>query len=435
MARDRSAAVAAVTAAVLLPMALIAVPSPAAAVPDHTTPRLQVVPTETGVPATVVATGSCPATDQNGSEFEITYIYPQEAQLAFPAAGVDSIDVTLDSGGEFLEEQHFSLPETLAPGTYTTTLTCPHGPYSTTDTAVAAVTVPPPIDPTLALNPSSTRVGQDVTATGTCPTSSEEVTLLLEGAVVGRVRVRPDGQFGPAGFSVPDLSPGPHRVSTSCGGGQDLTVVAVVPPSPSTSSRNPTGSPAPPSPTSSPSPAPSSSSAPPVAQVAVPDLSGLTEAQARDRLRDAGLVLADREGSGRVSRQSPPAGTLTTPSSPVRIVLAAESRPTTSRSPLLIAAVGLLVVAAAVSAFLWRARRWRRERRWLDHVSARLVEPRPAREFSGTPIGDAPGVSLRLHVRSASGAQQLQEVHRARNGAHDPGYDEIPDLAGGGAHR
>jgi hypothetical protein len=97
----------------------------------------------------------------------------------------------------------------------------------------------------------------------------------------------------------------------------------------------------------------------------------------------------------------------------------------------LIAVLGLLVVAAAVTATLvWRGRRWRREPRWLDeHVSARLVEPRPSRQFSRVPINDAPGVSVRLKVRSVSGAQQLQEVDRARAGAHAVGHDRVPGFA------
>jgi PASTA domain len=161
----------------------------------------------------------------------------------------------------------------------------------------------------------------------------------------------------------------------------------------------------------------------------VPDLTGLTEAQARDRLQEAGLVLADRTGTGRVSRQDPAAGTLTDPASAVRIVLAGE--PTTGLPPVLIAVVGLLVVAAAITAtLLWRGRRWRR-RRWLDqHVSTRLVEPRPSRQFSTVPISDSPGVSVRLQVRSASGAQQLEEVDRARAGAHAPGHDDVRHFAG-----
>jgi hypothetical protein len=134
-----------------------------------------------------------------------------------------------------------------------------------------------------------------------------------------------------------------------------------------------------------------------------------------------------------VSRQNPPAGTLTEPASAVRIVLAAESSPATTLPTVLIA-VGLPVLAAAAATLLWRGRRWRRERRWLDqHVSARLVEPRPSRQYSAVPTRDAPAVSVRLQVRSASGAQQLEEVDRARARAHAPGHDDVRGFAGNSA--
>ena len=454
MARDRSAAAAAATAAALLLMVLVA-PAPAAADPDPFVPHVYVSPRTTGVPATVVASGSCPATDSttDSETGTITYSYPFEgAKLAFPEAGVESTDVTLNDGnedgetGEFSDES-FELPATLVPDTYTVTLTCPTSDYSETDTATADVIVPPPppaVEPTLTLDPPSAGVGDEVAANGTCPSSTQEVAVLVAGAERGRGPVGSDGKFGPIPFTVPDLSPGTHRVSTSCDATADLTVV-VPPPTTSTSTSTstetststaaPTTSATPSSSSSSSSPAasssaPSSSSTPTDSRVAVPDLTGLTEAQARDRLREAGLVLADRSGAGRVSRQNPPAGTLTEPASPVGIVLAADSRPTTGLSPVLIVVVALLVVAAAVAAtLLWRGRQPRGPR-WLDqHVSARLVEPRPAREFSAVPVGDTPGVSVRIQLRSTSGAQQTQEVHRARAGAHATGRANVPDLA------
>jgi hypothetical protein len=183
--RIRPVALAVVTAAALAGLAGPAAPWSAAA-PNPFDAALDASPSETAVPATVVVTGSCPATNVDSVESDVVYQYPSSATLSFPAAGVESQDVALDPGGEFRES--FGLPGTLVPGQYTVTLSCIED-ESRTDDSVTVLPPPEPLGPaTLSLDRFAGEVGDTVSATGTCP-SEDSVELFFADVAVGNAPV------------------------------------------------------------------------------------------------------------------------------------------------------------------------------------------------------------------------------------------------------
>jgi hypothetical protein len=413
----RPVAVAVMSAA--LPL-LVLPAMPAAAVPNPDVPVLGITPAESTVPVDVTVKGSCPAIGE-GSLGEP--LYPSSARLAFPAVGVTSQDISLDAGGEF--QQSFSLPGTLVPGRYGATLFCDS---SESEIAAEVTVLPPEIPASLTLDRDSAQVGQEVTATGTCPLPSEGTDLRVNDETVGNAGVDPDtGEFGPVVFSVPQVGLGPALVSTSCGGSAPLTVVVaptapttppvttpLTPPVTTTPGTTPsTAGPVTPSTTTSPSTTgpgtpgrTTTSTGPTDSRIPVPDLTGLTEAEAIKKL-GVSLVLGNPTGAdGRIQNQDPPPGTLVEPASAVTVLLGDVPKP--SFLPLLL--VGVLI-AAMIGALFYsdRLRRRRhRERRWVDSQVRTDVRAHEA-EVSAVP-DSVPGLDLRLEVRRDPARLQFQEV-------------------------
>jgi hypothetical protein len=98
------------------------------------------------------------------------------------------------------------------------------------------------VDPTLVLDPTSGYVGDEVTATGTCPVDresyrasnsgsySESVQIFFEDTSVGSATVDSStGEFGTT-FTVPQIAPGSYDVTTDCGGEAPFEVKPVVDP-------------------------------------------------------------------------------------------------------------------------------------------------------------------------------------------------------------
>jgi hypothetical protein len=333
----------------------------AIAAPIIGSPELDVTPSETEVPADVTVAGSCPATGYDESLEE--FVYPSSAQLTFAAAGVESQTVTLDGAGAF--EQSFSLPAALVPERYWVTLSCDN---TSVEDSVIVLPTPEGPEPSLLLDRDSASVGEEVTARGTCPRPTRATDLRVNDRTVDTVRVDPDtGEFGPVPFAVPAVDVGSAIVSTTCGGSRRLTVILAAP--------SPTAS-TPPPPSTRPTTPPTTNSTidpttagPPATptdtRIPVPDLTGLTEAEAIEKLGDS-LVLGNPTGDdGRIREQDPPPGTLVEPASAVTVRLG-EVDPESSTFPLLL--LGLLV-GAMVAGLLYsdRLRRRRsRERRWVD---------------------------------------------------------------------
>jgi hypothetical protein len=129
--------------------------------------------------------------------------------------------------------------------------------------------------------------------------------------------------------------------------------------------------------------------------IRVPDLRGLTEDEVISSLGDL-LVLANPTGEdGRVTRQSPPPGTLVEPASAVTVLL--DDPPPPSRLPLLlVAALVVAAIAGLVAADHLRRRRVR-EGRWLDEQVRAELRPQKAVP-SVVPDHAVPGTGLRLEV-------------------------------------
>jgi len=125
------------------------------------------------------------------------------------------------------------------------------------------------------------------------------------------------------------------------------------------------------------------------------------------------LRLADPSGgTGRISSQTPPPGTLVVPASAVSVVLAADEQASWLPPVLAVAVVGALI-AALVSARHVRRRR-AREQPWLEEnvrTELRVQEPL----VPAVPDRAASGLAVRLDVRRAPAQLEFQEVDRAGN--------------------
>jgi hypothetical protein len=365
-------------------------------------PTLTLSPTSGRAGTEVTASGTCPGDVSSGPD-----IYFDD-QLVTTGS--------LETTGEF-DSATFTVPD-VAPGAdHLVTTSCEgRAPFE--------VLPPPEVPATLKLDPVSGQVNDDVTATGTCPTSSEAATLHFGDETVGSADVDPEtGAFGPLAFPVPAVDAGRIPVTADChveGEPVAVTFTVVLPPGQGGPSKpgtttdpgtpTDTSSPASPGPTEGPTtgsgPTEAGSPTPPAqvstpggTRIVVPDLTGMSEDEAIAALGGL-LVLANPTGAdGRVQRQVPPPGTLVEPASAVSVVLGDEPPP--SRLPLLL---GGLLVAAAVVGGLVAADRVRRQRRrvqeedWLDEQVRTEMKPQGA-VLSHVPDGAVPGVDLRLEVR------------------------------------
>jgi hypothetical protein len=131
--------------------------------------------------------------------------------------------------------------------------------------------------------------------------------------------------------------------------------------------------------------------------VPVPNLVGLTAGQAATVLDRSGLVLdAPGSGAGRVTGQDPAAGALVPAGSSVGIVLAADDAAAFPLVPVA-GGGGLLLLVLAATPLTVHRRRLHRERRWLDgDVAVTPGEPTPLPE-PAVP-GAEPGLDVRIEV-------------------------------------
>jgi hypothetical protein len=125
------------------------------------------------------------------------------------------------------------------------------------------------------------------------------------------------------------------------------------------------------------------------------------------------LVLGDVRGSGpRITGQQPAPGTQVRKGTPVAVVLAAATAgpPAFPVVAVVLGAAALLVLLAAAVVLL-RARRLRRERRWLDEdvdvgVGGDGAPPTPP----AGPDGSGPALEVRLVVVRQKPHGELQEA-------------------------
>jgi hypothetical protein len=147
--------------------------------------------------------------------------------------------------------------------------------------------------------------------------------------------------------------------------------------------------------------------------VLVPDLAGLTEAEALRALQAAGLaadvdVVRDGSGPGRVVGQDPLPGTAVARATRVAVEL--ERTPSRLAVPTAVAAGGasLLLLLLVVAAVSWLARRGRPGRRRPGKVVTRPVFP--AGEICVERLDDRPDHMVTLRRREDPGTQVLEEV-------------------------
>jgi PASTA domain len=379
----------AVGAAVLLAACFGLPVGPAAAAPDPDTPQLTVAPAETVAGTTVVAHGSCPQEPDSPVELRRPAAEPSDSgpPMVYPSGAVVSVDrlsfaqdVNLVEG-EFEEGVGIVVPPGTEPGQFTVTTDCK-------GSASFEVLDSPALDVT----PDDAVTGQAVLATGTCPGPIGQVRVLLDGEDVTVVDQQSDGRLGQVEVPLPDdASSGTHTVTTSCGGSDTVEVsIPVESPDEPVDPDGPHGP------------------VDPAAQVPVPNLEGLTAAQAATVLQATGLLLAGPgTGRGTVSDQDPDAGALVEVGTSVAIELAVEDD---SSLPLLPAAGGggLLLLVLLGAPLSMHRRRLGRERRWLERgVDVRSHGP-TSRRGPGPPRA-APGLDILIEARHQRWPPQQQQ--------------------------
>lgn len=335
-------------------LGVVPVPALAAAPTLAVTPDRGVLPTSPGI------RGSCPAVDTpDGPAF------PAETVLTLDRSGSGPWKVPLAADGTFtgfVADLNAGAP----PGSYAFATSCGG---SAPFVVLGA--------PTLRLVPVQARQGATVAVTGSCPRRPRGATpapdVLLDGRLLGTAPLDAlTGQFGPLSLEVPNrAAPGPHQLSTSCGGQATLTVLppVVTPP-------------------------------PGAALVVVPDLRGRTERQAIAALAGRLVLTGGTGGSGRIRSQDPLPGTRVRPGSAVQVVLEVSIQPPSTGPALLpVAAVVVTLLLVLVAAAVGTARVLRRrERRWLDQHLA-VGSGRSYLQLSDVPYGDVPGLDVQLVVR------------------------------------
>ncbi|MDP5181568.1 PASTA domain-containing protein [Blastococcus sp. BMG 814] len=255
--------------------------------------------------------------------------------------------------------------------------------------------------PHLEITPSAVVAGEDVTATGTCRVGrvGERLTAVElitdDGDVLATAPL--DGRTGVLArvtFTVSEaLRPGEHLITSSCDGRETLTIRAM-----------PTSDP--------PRQVPPGAVDPEETLVAVPDLIGLTEDEARATLGGE-LVLSVNGGTGRVVRQDPPPDAGVTPGDTVAVDLE-EAGTVLGTSWWVPAGAGglaglVLAVLLAGTVGSPRARRHRRERRWV-HDQVHIGSSPAAWQLPDVPAAVVPSLDLFVEVRQEPARLRLQEV-------------------------
>jgi PASTA domain len=372
-------------------------------------------PTATAPLKAVTLSGECAGIEIE--ETEQNYIIRYPTMLRVTMVGQQGLfkDIPLEDGR--FSDKTFNLPDGLPPGDYEFSAQLrPEAPdsqaaglhFTPCDPTATLTILPPEVPATVNLDPDRGEVGGTVTATGTCPVSSEVVTVYFGEDSVGSAAVAPDtGQFGPVDFTVPNVDLGPVTVATDCGAEQTFTVT--LPTTPRMTTTPPT--------TTAPSPTPT----PPVktvttdgVQIVVPDLAGLTEPEVIAALGDRLRLANPTGGTGRVSSQVPPPGTLVEPASAVSVVLASDPDPDRESSwlPLVLVAVAVAVMVAALVSFERLRRRHAREKRWLDSDVRTELQAEES-ELPAGPDRSVPGLDVRLGVRRDPARLEFQEVSDA----------------------
>src|SRR4051794_6656619 len=344
----------------------------------------------------VTATGTCPAAAIPRSTAGPSTV------LSFDDKPVATVPV--DRAGNF-GPVTLTVPD-VPPGAHVVTSSCG---------ARRPFQVLAPRPPTLNVKPAQGAAGSTVTATGTCPAPAEAVTISFGDAAGRAAPIDPGtGAFGPVALTGPDLGLGPVTGRSDCGAERGFTGTRTT--APSTPSTTPTA----PTPTATtPTPTTPTAVTPPTGTVTpngvlipVPDLSGMTEAEAIAALGDQLRLANPTGGAGRISNQLPPPGTLVEPASAVSVVLAAQDQP--SRFPLLVAVLAAGVLVGALVQLQRVRRRRTREHRWLREDVRTALQAEAA--VSATVPGEAvAGLDLRLQVHRDPEQLDFQEVR----GGHD----------------
>lgn len=155
-------------------------------------------------------------------------------------------------------------------------------------------------------------------------------------------------------------------------------------------------------------------SEPPPVLVEVPDVVGGSAGEARRSLEEVGLeAVGTGDPEAVVEGQSPPAGTLVPPGTPVAMTMTAPA--SDSLAPTVLWGVVLMVGVAVTASLVNRATRTRRGRRWAARhvrvVSGAAPPPSHGTEEAAEP-SELPTTAIRLHPRRDSGTHLVEEVHR-----------------------
>jgi hypothetical protein len=187
--------------------------------------------------------------------------------------------------------------------------------------------------------------------------------------------------------------------------------------------------------------------APSAAPVKVPDLRGLTRAEAQNAVQAAGLTLTvTGPDEGRVAAQDPAANTEVQPGTAVAVTLRVEVAPSTQAPttaapvpprgvgpwvPVVLVTGGgaLLLLVLLLLAWLLTARSGRRRPRWVRANVRAVARPAPVAAPEVRLSGSAPTRTVRVRTRVDAGSHEFEEVGH-RLGAGEAGVWQSRAQAG-----
>lgn len=251
---------------------------------------------------------------------------------------VEKVDATLGTWGP----ERVLLGSDVTPGRHVLTTGC-GGSATVTVTGVVR-------QPTLVISPTTAHLPATITLTGTCPVGTKSVELFVDQQDRGPLPIDvATGALLASTLHLGAATPvGSHIIGTSCGASASFTALAAPVPPPTSASPPRTSAPATPTPT--------------VQRVRVPDLVGLTVAQAKAVLGDSLRLGGPTGTTARIRTQDPAAGTLVAAGSVVTVTF---ERPVPwwqrSMTAWLVAGTGVLLLL--VLATTWWVGYLRRDRR------------------------------------------------------------------------